>query len=88
MKPFRTGVTLSATILLFYTLCTVVWLVFPEPFMDFVNALFHGLEFRRLRTGEPLSWWSIVYPGFLFAIWFFAAGSFFAWLYNTLASNR
>ncbi|ODV43992.1 hypothetical protein AWV79_12670 [Cupriavidus sp. UYMMa02A] len=60
----------------------------PEPFVDFVNALFHGLDFRRLQIGEPLSRWSIVYPGLLFAIWFFVAGSFFVWLYNTPGNDR
>ncbi|KAF7961792.1 hypothetical protein AWV80_29310 [Cupriavidus sp. UYMU48A] len=88
MKPFKTGVTLSATILLFYALCTLVWMALPERFMDFVNALFHGLDFRRLQTGAPLSWWAIVYPGFVFAVWFFAAGSFFAWLHNVLGRDR
>ena len=77
----------SATILLFYTLCTLVWLVLPDPFMNFMNALFLGLDFRRLQTGEPLSWWPIVYPGILFAVWFFAAGSFFACLYNALGGD-
>ncbi len=49
MKPLKTGMTLSATILLFYALCTLVWIALPEPFIDFVNALFHGLDFRRLQ---------------------------------------
>ncbi|MXN79090.1 hypothetical protein GR157_30740 [Burkholderia sp. 4701] len=58
MKPFKTGVTLSATVLLFYALCTLVWAALPEPFMNFMQALFHGLDFRRLQTSAPLSWWS------------------------------
>lgn len=40
MKPFKTGVTLSATVVLFYVLCTLVWMALPEPFMNFMNALF------------------------------------------------
>ncbi|WP_434034909.1 DUF5676 family membrane protein [Cupriavidus sp. a3] len=55
MKPYKTGLTLSATIAIFYALCSLVWLAFPEPFMNFMSALFHGLDFRRLQTGHPLS---------------------------------
>lgn len=88
MKPFKTGLTLSATVVLFYALCTLVWLAIPEPFMDFVSALFHGLDFRRLETGVPLSWWSLLYPAIVFAIWFFAAGAFFAWLHNNLREEN
>ena len=69
MKSFKTGVTLSATVVLFYALCTLVWLAFPEPFMNFMNALFHGLDFRRLRTDQPFSWWSVAYPAIVFAVW-------------------
>ncbi|RQS56635.1 DUF5676 family membrane protein [Burkholderia sp. Bp8984] len=85
MKPFKTGATLSATVVLFYVLCTLVWMALPGPFMNFMNALFHGLDFRRLQTREPLSWWFVVYPALVFAVWFFAAGAFFAWLYNRLS---
>ncbi|AWV03124.1 hypothetical protein DM992_27875 [Burkholderia sp. JP2-270] len=84
MRPFKTGVTLSVTVVLFYVLCTLIWMALPEPFMNFMNALFHGLDFRRLQTGEPLSWWFVIYPAFVFAVWFFAAGAFFAWLHNRL----
>ncbi|AOJ88810.1 hypothetical protein WS87_18910 [Burkholderia sp. MSMB0856] len=85
MKPVKTGVTLSATVVLFYVLCTLVWMALPEPFMNFMNMLFHGLDFRRLQTGEPLSWWFVVYPAGVFAVWFFAVGAFFAWLHNRLS---
>lgn len=88
MKPYKTGLTFSATIVIFYALCSLVWLAFPEPFMNFMNALFHGLDFRRLQTGQPLSWWSIIYPGFIFAVWFFAAGAFFAWMHEKLGGSR
>ncbi|SCK28475.1 hypothetical protein VAR608DRAFT_2372 [Variovorax sp. HW608] len=87
MKPLKTGVILSSTVVVFYALCTVVWIAFPESFMSFMNALFHGLDFRRLETGQALSWWSVVYPAVVFAVWFFAAGAFFAWLYNLLAGD-
>jgi len=87
MKPFKTGATLSATVVLFYALCTLVWLALPESFMNFMNALFHGLDFRRLQTDQGFSWWSVTYPAFVFAVWFFAAGAFFAWIHNMLGGK-
>jgi hypothetical protein len=88
MKPIATGLTLSITVVLFYALCTSVWLVLPEPFMDFMSTLFHGLDFRRLQTSRVLTWWAALYPAILFAIWFFAAGVFFAWLHNMLTGQN
>ncbi|ODV40505.1 hypothetical protein AWV79_07080 [Cupriavidus sp. UYMMa02A] len=73
---------------LFYALCTLAWLALPEPFMNFMNALFHGLDFRRLQTDQPFSWWSVTYPAIVFAVWFFAAGAFFAWLQNMLKGDN
>ncbi|SPD59910.1 conserved protein of unknown function (plasmid) [Cupriavidus neocaledonicus] len=52
--------------------------------MGFMNALFHGLDFSRIQTRRALSWWDVVYPAIVFAVWFFAAGVFFAWLRNRL----
>lgn len=87
MKPIKTGIVLSVTIVLFYISCTLVWVALPEPFMNFVNSLFHGLDFRRLQTGEPFSWWDTAYPAIVFAIWFFAVGVFFAWLGNKVGNE-
>lgn len=84
MNPVKTGIVLSVTVVLFYLLCTLVWISVPETFMGFMNALFHGLDFSRIQTGRALSWWDVVYPAIVFAVWFFAAGVFFAWLRNRL----
>lgn len=87
MNPLKTGVTLSSTVVLFYILCSLVWIAFPEPFMNFMNSLFHGLDFRRLQTGEPASWTSVLYPALVLAVWFFAAGAWFGWFHNIMTKN-
>ena len=53
MKPFRTGLALPLTVAFFYTLCTMLAVLFPDLFMGFMRALLHGLGFDRLTTGEP-----------------------------------
>lgn len=84
MTPFRTGLTLAITVGLFYVLCTLVWALAPGPFLDFMNNLFHGMDFSSLVQARPFAW-----PGFLAALvilstWALLAGAFFAWLFSRL----
>lgn len=88
MKPLQTGLALSVTIAIFYALCTLVEVLWPEQFMGFMNALFHGLDFRKLFTSEPYRWSSFFYALVILAVWGFAIGTFFAWLHNTLFGLR
>ncbi len=85
MVALRTGVTLAITVALFYALCTVLWVLAPGPFLDFMNSLFHGMDFSPMVQSRPFAW-----PGFLLALlvlslWALLAGSFFAALFNRLA---
>lgn len=84
MTHLKTGAALAATVVLFYALCTLLWLSFPEPFLDFMNALFHGLDFRRLQAERALSWCSLIYPAVVLAVWLFAAGALFLWIQKRL----
>lgn len=84
MKPLTTGLVLSLTVTVFYSLCALVWAALPDQFMGLLNAMFHGLDFRRLVTAQPYTWSLFLYSIIAFAIWFFFAGVFFAWLYNWL----
>ena len=88
MKPLQTGLALSATVALFYTLCTVVEVMWPDQIMGFMNALFHGLDFRKLITSETYDWSSFFYALVLMAVWAFALGSFFALIHNALSEAR
>lgn len=80
----RTGVALAATVAVFYALCTLAWLAAPGPFLNFMNGLFHGMDFSAVIRPAPFSW-----PGFLEAlvvmtVWAFLAGTFFGWLRDLL----
>lgn len=87
MKPLRCASALAVTIAVFYSLCFLVEVLFPEQFMRFMNALFHGLDFGMLAKPE-----SPDVPGFFSAlavllVWGFAVGAFFAWLFNILGAR-
>lgn len=88
MKPLHTGLSLSITVAIFYSLCTVIEVTWPVQFMGFMNALFHGLDFSDLSTSEPFSWASYFYALVVLAVWAFAIGVMFAWLYNTFSGLR
>jgi len=84
MKPLQTGLALSVTVSIFYSLCTLIEVLWPEQFMVFMNALFHGLDFRMLRSAEPYRWQAYFYALVVMAFWGFAIGAFFAWLQNAI----
>lgn len=84
MKPLQTGLALSATVAVFYSLCTLVEVLWPMQFMGFMNALFHGMDFRPLQTAELHPWRDYLYALAVMALWALAAGAFFAVLRNAL----
>jgi 2TM family of unknown function (DUF5676) len=89
MKPavllFRTGIAFAITVGVFYTLCTLIWVLLPGPSMRFMNGLFHGMDFSSMLRPQPFA-----RSGFLIALlvlsgWALLAGTFFAWLRNRMA---
>lgn len=85
MKPYFTGIALSLTVSVFYSLCTLIWVMAPERFMDFMNSLFHGIDFRLLRTPEAYAWNSFAFALICLAIWGLLVGTFFAWIQGLLS---
>jgi hypothetical protein len=88
MKPVRTGTSLALTVAIFYAACTAVWVLLPEPFMNFMNALFHGLDFRKLGAPSGFSWSSFFEAIIVLAVWAFAAGTVFGWLEGALLRDE
>jgi hypothetical protein len=52
--------------------------------MGFMNALFHGMDFRPLQTAELHPWRAYFYALCLMALRAFAMGAFFAAVHNAL----
>jgi hypothetical protein len=72
------------TLAISYTVCAVAYALTPERGIDFLNALFHGLDFRKLGAPMPFTFLMFVYPLVVFVVWGFAVGTLFAWLDNAL----
>lgn len=85
LRPFVLGSTLALTIAIMYTLCAAVWVIWHEEALDFLNALFHGLDFRKIPLPESAYSPSLfVVPFAVLTAWGFIAGMLFAAAYNLL----
>jgi len=82
--PLRTGIAVSLTLLITYTVCAALYALWPERGIDFLNALFHGLDFHKLGAVMPFTFLMFVYPLLVLVIWGFAAGALFTWFNNLL----
>lgn len=82
--PLRTGIALAATVAVFYSLCTLVWIAAPGPFLGFMNSLFHGMDFTPLLKASSFSWSGFIEALLVMSIWAFFAGTFFGWLRQRL----
>lgn len=88
MNPINPGIALSVTVMVFYSLCTLAEVLWPAQFMEFMNALLHGLDFRKLSESVPFSWASFGGAFLIMGAWAFAAGTFFGWIHSLLSVHR
>jgi large-conductance mechanosensitive channel len=80
-NPVKSGVALAVTVAIGYAACSLVFWLWPEAAVSFMNSLFHGLDFRKLQSGTALfSFGSFVYALAGITIWAFGLGVVFGWL--------
>jgi hypothetical protein len=91
-NPARTGAAFAATVAVGYGLCSLVFWAWPDAAANFMNALFHGLDFRKLQSGTALfSFGSFLYAEAILAAWAFGLGALFGWLatrFHALGTER
>ena len=79
-NPYKVGGTLAITVAIGYSLCTIVFWLFPEASANFMNALFHGLDFTPLKRDGTFTFTSFVFGLAVLAAWAFFTGAVFAWV--------
>jgi large-conductance mechanosensitive channel len=85
----RTGTALAATAAVGYAFCTLVFLLWPEIAANFLGALFHGLEFRRLQNGAVLfDFGRFAYVLLIIAVCAFWLGALFAGVFERLGRRE
>ena len=85
LGPVITGASLAITVAIGYAVCAAAWAIWPEAALDFLNALFHGLDFRKILL--PARDYGInvfLYPLTILAVWAFLVGALFATVHNLL----
>ena len=84
LNPWKFGAVLSLTVLVNYILCTILWYAFPGSSLDFVNGLFHGMDFRKIYAATPFSAGAFLYVLIVFAVWSYILGVVYATARNLL----
>lgn len=87
LAPWRTGAALALTIAVGYSACALIFGLWPEATVPFLNALFHALDFSPLDTGAPWPLAAFVFSLLALTIWGFLVGTLFAWLRNCLGRS-
>ena len=84
-NTIRTATAFAVTVAAGYALCSVIFWLWPQAAADFMNGLFHGLDFRKLQAGPALfSFGSFLYAELILVAWAFGLGALFGWLVRKL----
>lgn len=84
-----TGIALAITVGIGYTACALAFGTWPNASMDFMNSLFHGLDFRKLARGPaPFEFSAFFFALFVAVTWAFALGTLFGWLMGRMRPGR
>lgn len=80
-----TGVAFAITVGIGYAACAVAFRAAPDAAVTFMNALFHGLDFRKLQSGPALfDFGSFAFALFVAVVWAFVFGAVFGWIADRL----
>lgn len=87
--PLRLGIALASTVGIGYVLCTIAFWLSPEAAANFMNALFHGLDFRKLQSNQgAFTLGSFAYGLTVLVAWAFMMGAVFAWIARRIDGKR
>lgn len=82
LDPWKLGLVLAITMAVSYTVCAVLYASWPERGIEFLNDLFHGLDFRKFEMPAPFRISMFFFPFVVLVVWGFVVGTLFGWLHN------
>lgn len=80
MTAIRTGIAFAITVGIGYIACSFSFWLWPDAAANFMNALFHGLDFSRLQGARAFTFGGFSYALGVMVVWAFALGTLFGWL--------
>ena len=88
-QVLRNATALAATVAVAYASCTLFFWLWPDAAMKLTNALFHGLDFRKLQSGSTaFDFGGSLYALIVIVIWAFVLGALFGWLRGSRDAER
>ena len=87
LNPWIIGVVVSITVVIIYAICTLFWFAFTEPSINFLNALFHGMDFRKIYGSAAFSLGNFLYVLVVFTVWGYLVGVVYATVRNLLLAR-
>jgi hypothetical protein len=87
LNPWKFGAVLSITVVIGYLLCAVFWYSLPGPSMELVNALFHGMDFRKIYTPASFAVSSFIFVLAVLTAWAYVLGAIYAVVRNLLVAE-
>ena len=82
LNPLKFGAVLSLTVGINYALCAIFWALWTDRAIDFLNALFHGLDFRHMQAAGGFNLTGFVYALIVLLVWAYVVGVVFALVRN------
>ncbi len=81
--PFVDGLSFSATWVISYALCSVLYWIAPEAVMTATSKLFHGMSFTQMaQAGTPFGFGDFVSVLTVGAVYTFAAGIIWSFVHS------
>lgn len=89
ITPLKAGAAFSITVSIGYTLCTLAFWAWPDAAVTFLNGLFHGLDFRALRSGLGIfDFGAVIWALAVLSAWAFMMGALFAGILREIAGSE
>lgn len=84
LNPWSFGAVLSVTVVVGYILCALFWYALTGTAIEFLNALFHGVDFRKIYAPSPFAAVPFLCVLGVLAIWAYTLGAVYAAVHNLI----
>lgn len=85
LNPLSVGLATAITLVVINTLCAAAVALWPDAVVNIVSSFAHGLDFRAVKSTEPLGLGRFLVGLISIGVIGFIAGVVFAWSHNLLS---
>ena len=85
LNPLSVGLATAITLMVINTLCAAAVALWPDGTITIFNSFAHGLDFRAVKSTEPLHLGRFLLGLISIGVIGFLVGAVFAWSYNLLS---